>query len=58
MPNLISFTDKGLFCEAGSFYIDPWLPVDRAVITQATVIMPVLVTNFTCATNSQNRFWN
>ncbi|HXR84517.1 MAG TPA: ligase-associated DNA damage response exonuclease [Hanamia sp.] len=33
MPNLISFTDKGLFCEAGSFYIDPWLPVDRAVIT-------------------------
>ena len=33
MPNLISFTDKGLFCEAGNFYIDPWKPVDRAVIT-------------------------
>jgi putative mRNA 3-end processing factor len=31
--NLISFTDKGLFCSQGSFYIDPWKPVDRAVIT-------------------------
>jgi putative mRNA 3-end processing factor len=34
MP-LISFTDSGLFCEAGGFYIDPWLPVERAVITHA-----------------------
>ncbi|MEO7960329.1 MAG: ligase-associated DNA damage response exonuclease [Ginsengibacter sp.] len=33
MPNLISFTDKGLYCEKGNFYIDPWKPVDRAVIT-------------------------
>lgn len=33
MPNLVSFTDKGLFCEAGNFYIDPWKPVDRALIT-------------------------
>ena len=33
MPHLISFTDKGLFCEAGNFYIDPWKPVDRALIT-------------------------
>jgi len=33
MPQLISFTDKGLYCEAGNFYIDPWLPVERAVIT-------------------------
>ena len=33
MANLISFTEKGLFCEAGNFYIDPWKPVDRAVIT-------------------------
>ena len=33
MPQLISFTDKGLFCEAGDFYIDPWKPVERAVIT-------------------------
>ncbi len=33
MAQLISFTDKGLFCEAGNFYIDPWKPVKRAVIT-------------------------
>lgn len=32
MP-LISFTDKGLYCAAGDFYIDPWKPVDWAVIT-------------------------
>ncbi|GAC1586927.1 MAG: ligase-associated DNA damage response exonuclease [Ginsengibacter sp.] len=31
--NLISFTDKGLFCEQGGFYIDPWKPVERAIIT-------------------------
>ncbi|HEX8333797.1 MAG TPA: ligase-associated DNA damage response exonuclease [Segetibacter sp.] len=34
MP-LIEFTDKGLFCAAGNFYIDPWQPVDKAVITHA-----------------------
>jgi len=34
MP-LIEFTDKGLYCAAGGFYIDPWKPVDRAVITHA-----------------------
>lgn len=33
--NLIQFTDKGLFCKQGNFYIDPWKPVDRAVITHA-----------------------
>ncbi len=33
--NLISFTDKGLYCEAGNFYIDPWKPVDKAIITHA-----------------------
>ena len=32
MP-LIDFTDKGLYCSAGNFYIDPWKPVDRAIIT-------------------------
>ncbi|MEP6711994.1 MAG: ligase-associated DNA damage response exonuclease [Ferruginibacter sp.] len=32
MP-LIEFTDKGLFCPQGGFYIDPWKPVERAVIT-------------------------
>lgn len=34
MP-LLSFTDSGLYCAAGNFYIDPWKPVDRAVITHA-----------------------
>lgn len=32
---LITFTDQGLYCEAGQFYIDPWRPVDHAVITHA-----------------------
>lgn len=34
MP-LIEFTDRGLFCPQGAFYIDPWRPVDKAVITHA-----------------------
>jgi putative mRNA 3-end processing factor len=33
MANLISFTDKGLYCQQGNFYIDPWKPVERAIIT-------------------------
>ena len=33
MAALIEFTDKGLFCRRGGFYIDPWRPVERAVIT-------------------------
>ncbi len=32
---LLRVTDRGLYCEAGDFYIDPWQPVDRAVITHA-----------------------
>ncbi|RYE19703.1 MAG: ligase-associated DNA damage response exonuclease [Sphingobacteriales bacterium] len=32
---LIEFTDKGLYCPQGGFYIDPWKPVDKAVITHA-----------------------
>ncbi len=34
MP-LIEFTSKGLYCRAGDFYIDPWKPVPKAVITHA-----------------------
>ncbi len=34
MP-LIEFTDKGLYCPQGKFYIDPWKPVDKAIITHA-----------------------
>jgi len=30
---VLSFTDRGIYCEAGDFYIDPWRPVDRALIT-------------------------
>ena len=33
MSNLISFTDRGLYCKQGNFYIDPWKPVEFAVIT-------------------------
>ena len=32
---LISVTDHGLYCRRGDFYIDPWRPVARAVITHA-----------------------
>lgn len=32
---LIEFTDKGLYCRQGDFYIDPWKPVNKAVITHA-----------------------
>lgn len=30
---VLSFTDSGLYCAAGDFYVDPWKPVDRALIT-------------------------
>ncbi|MBM9594836.1 ligase-associated DNA damage response exonuclease [Roseitranquillus sediminis] len=30
---LLIFTDRGICCPAGGFYIDPWRPVERAVIT-------------------------
>jgi putative mRNA 3-end processing factor len=30
---LISFTSKGIYCIPGDFYIDPWSPVEKAVIT-------------------------
>ena len=32
---MLRITDRGLYCEAGDFHIDPWLPADRAVITHA-----------------------
>lgn len=32
---LVIQTERGLYCEAGDFYIDPWQPVDRAIITHA-----------------------
>src|SRR4026207_590238 len=33
--SLLTLTPRGLYCEAGDFYVDPWEPVDRAVITHA-----------------------
>jgi len=32
---MLIFTDKGIYCPKGDFYIDPWKPVHRAVITHA-----------------------
>lgn len=35
MPSspVLIFTKNGIYCPAGDFYIDPWRPVDRALIT-------------------------
>ena len=33
MAGLLTFTDSGIYCDAGDFHIDPWKPVDRALIT-------------------------
>ncbi len=33
--DLLCATDRGIWCEAGDFYIDPWKPVSRAIITHA-----------------------
>jgi putative mRNA 3-end processing factor len=33
--DLLSFTEKGIYCAAGDFYVDPWQAVKRAVITHA-----------------------
>ena len=32
---LLRLTDRGLYCEAGDFFVDPWGAVDRAVVTHA-----------------------
>jgi putative mRNA 3-end processing factor len=33
--SLLQVTERGLYCAVGDFYIDPWQPVTRAVITHA-----------------------
>lgn len=33
MADVLTFTDRGIYCPAGDFYIDPWKPVARALIT-------------------------
>lgn len=35
MTRLLQTTDAGLYCPQGNFHIDPWRPVERAVITHA-----------------------
>ena len=32
---MLQATEAGIYCSAGGFHIDPWTPVDRAVITHA-----------------------
>ena len=32
---LITLTDRGLYCKRGDFYINPWKPVKKAVLTHA-----------------------
>ncbi|CAN5423534.1 ligase-associated DNA damage response exonuclease [soil metagenome] len=33
MPDMVVARKEGLYCVPGDFYIDPWRPVERAVIT-------------------------
>ena len=30
---LLEFTDRGIYCSAAKVYLDPWKPVDRAIIS-------------------------
>jgi putative mRNA 3-end processing factor len=32
---LLEFTSKGIYCKEADIFIDPWKPVDRAIITHA-----------------------
>jgi putative mRNA 3-end processing factor len=34
-PPLLRLTERGLYCEAGDFHVDPWKQVARAVVTHA-----------------------
>ncbi len=35
MADLLVFTDKGIYCPQADVYIDPWKPVNKALITHA-----------------------
>jgi putative mRNA 3-end processing factor len=35
MPELLTVTDSGLYCERGGFHVDPWVAVERAILTHA-----------------------
>ncbi|RYZ46885.1 MAG: DNA ligase-associated DEXH box helicase, partial [Sphingobacteriales bacterium] len=32
---MLKFDSKGIYCEQAGIYIDPWQPVDKALITHA-----------------------
>ena len=32
---LLELSERGLYCPAGDFYVDPWEPVERAIVTHA-----------------------
>lgn len=32
-PPLLQFTDKGIYCDKAKVYLDPWKPVDKAIIS-------------------------
>ena len=32
-PPLLEFTNKGIYCHAADIYLDPWRPVDKAIIS-------------------------
>lgn len=32
---MLTMTERGIYCPAGDFHVDPWLPVERAVVTHA-----------------------
>ncbi len=32
---MLRVTESGLYCDAGDFFVDPWRPVQRAVVTHA-----------------------
>jgi putative mRNA 3-end processing factor len=35
MQDLVCVTERGFYCPIGDFHIDPWQPVERAVVTHA-----------------------
>lgn len=35
MNDILKFTSRGIYCAPGDFYIDPWRPVQKALITHA-----------------------
>ena len=52
---LLQVTKSGFYCEAGDFYVDPWRPVSRAIITHAhSDHARVGSTHYLCAATCKN----